>query len=152
VAQLQAQGASDNASLQSAMQTVSSASSSYQSGINTAVSNYQTCVNLYTVFGCSGQAFTIASTASGSVSALVTSKINTATNIFNQIIGTSPTSTTQGAASQVNATIQSLQQTVKTTKSQISNISSETSTCLLQVANNAAANATATAQNATTAG
>ena len=152
VAQLQAQAASANTSLQSGMQNIASAFTAFQSGITSAVSKYQACVNRYNIISCSGEALTIAINELINVSASVISQINEANFIFNQIIEISPTSTTQDAASQVNATIQSLQQRVQATDTQISNISNETSTCLSQVANNAAANATATAQNATTAG
>ena len=138
MAQLQAQFTSANASLKRAMQNVNSASSSYQSGINSAVSNYKACVDQFTDFVCTGQAFTIATNALRRETDSAISLINTAKNIFNQIIGTS------------TASIQSLQNTVQETTLQISNISNTTLVCLSQVANNAAANATATAQNATT--
>jgi len=108
---------------------------------SSAVSNYQACLNQggpLAPITCYSQVTKNVTNALNSSSTTL-NQILTAIQILNQIVGTSPNSAAQTAPPTVNATIQSLQQTAQRYTSQISGISQQTSTCILQAANTARA-------------
>jgi len=154
-ASLQSQYDSGIASLDSATQNLNATSSSIQSTVDRAKSDYQKCIKANGVFSsvfCLTQLQTYLSTQFQSIASVMTQNIQATYNAISKVLGslagTSLTSASQAATAGVQAMTAQTQQQIDQFNSQTTAIINQASDCFNQVPNNAAATTTTVAPSA----